>query len=315
MNFQKLNLCYACMKTPQKVTIALLGIILVITLFVLVTWVPDISTPLIPTTILVPSSDKPIRYFGVVSRYTPREIFTGYQPIADYLTSTTPFRFEIKLSESYAGSVEQLAAGEVAVASLGSLVYVTSKKDKGLEVILKPLNTAGEAFFHIAFITKEDSPIHSLSDLEGQAVLFPSAESLTGRWMPSYIAEIAGITFEQLERYDFVSYHTTVAEKVMHGDFDAGVVKSVVAEQYVERGLRVFHLSPPIPSTPIVVSELTPQETREAITNALLQIDPGDLETRNMLLNWDEEFSYGFKLAEDDDYDVIRDLLKLVEVP
>ena len=67
--------------------------------------------------------DKQIRYFGVISRYTPREIFAGYQPIMDFLTENTPYQFELLLNNSYEGTAEQLGKGEIVIASLGSLVY------------------------------------------------------------------------------------------------------------------------------------------------------------------------------------------------
>lgn len=84
----------------------------------------DISVISNQESIVINQSNKPVRYFGVVSRYTPREIFLGYQPIMDFLTENTPYKFELKLNTSYEGTAQQLANGEISIASLGSLVYV-----------------------------------------------------------------------------------------------------------------------------------------------------------------------------------------------
>ncbi|MDP6456440.1 MAG: PhnD/SsuA/transferrin family substrate-binding protein [Candidatus Marinimicrobia bacterium] len=272
-------------------------------------WATDISIPIAEPVRESRFVDKPVQYFGVVSRYTPREIYLGYQPIMDYLSEKTPYLFELKLSTSYAGTAEQLGSGEICAASLGSLIYVTSQKEYGLNVLLRPLNAKGKDYFHIVFVTRSDSPIEDLPDLRGKRLLFPSEESLTGQWMPHYLSAHSSIMPDDLLRYEFVPYHTTVAERVLSGEFDAGVVKSVVADQYVAKGLKVFHISPPIPSTPIVVSSQTPREIEKAISDALLAIDPADPGMRERLESWDEEFSHGFELAQNKDYDIIRNII------
>ncbi len=42
----------------------------------------------------------------------------------DFLTENTPYKFELKLNTSSEGTAQQLANGEISIASLGSLVYV-----------------------------------------------------------------------------------------------------------------------------------------------------------------------------------------------
>lgn len=92
----------------------------------------DISVISNQESIVRNQSNKPVRYFGVVSRYTPREIFLGYQPIMDFLTENTPYKFELKLNTSYEGTAQQLANGEISIASLGSLVYVRLQNEYDL---------------------------------------------------------------------------------------------------------------------------------------------------------------------------------------
>ncbi len=291
-------------------TLSLLGLfLLVIGVWRSFDWALDISTS--DTIYQQPyiSSNKPVRYFGVVSRYTPREIYRGYQPIMDYLSDHTPFHFELKLSESYEGTVHQLAIGEIAIASLGSFIYVTMKDENNLEVILKPLTYNGKKVYTSMFITQDSSSIRQLTDLKGKSIVFPSKESLTGQWMPHLIFQETNITPEKLKKMTFVSHHTTVAEKVLKGDYDAGVVKAVVAQTYLESGLRIFHTAPPRPTIPLVVSALTDSLTRQSIMNAFLAIDTEDNATREMLSNWDEELSNGFQKATDSDYDIIRDIV------
>lgn len=92
----------------------------------------DISVISNQESIVRNQSNKPVRYFGVVSRYTPRGSFLGYQPIMDFLTENTPYKFELKLNTSYEGTAQQLANGEISIASLGSLVYVRLQNEYDL---------------------------------------------------------------------------------------------------------------------------------------------------------------------------------------
>ncbi|MBC8344699.1 MAG: PhnD/SsuA/transferrin family substrate-binding protein [Candidatus Marinimicrobia bacterium] len=258
-------------------------------------------------------SKKPVKYFGVVSRYTPREIYEGYQPIMDFLTEKTPYRFVLKLSDTYTGTAKQLGDGTVAVASLGSFVYVKYKEQYDLEVILKPLNQQGKGFYHSMFISLESSSISSLSDLNNRSLVFPSQESLTGQWMPSYLFSEARVSLSNLSKYDYVSHHTTVADKVLSGEYDAGVVKEAVAELYKEYGLKVFHIAPKRTTIPLVVSKHTDQKTRQSIMDALLSLDIQQKETWDLLELWDKELSYGFEKANDNDYELIRDIINQVD--
>ena len=124
--------------------------------------------------------------------------------------------------------------------------------------------------------------------------------------MPIYISEETGIDEINI---DYTSHHTTVAEQVLQGDVDAGVVKEAVAEIFKDRGLRIFHVTPKRTTTPIVISQHTDEQLKQSVVNALLKIDINDPTTREILNTWDEELSYGFAIAKNSDYQMIIDLL------
>jgi phosphonate transport system substrate-binding protein len=288
--------------------------IIVIIFVILLNWVfyknsTDITIKNYDESIISNQSDKPIKYFGVVSRYSPREIFFGYQPIMDFLTENTPYRFELKLNTSYEGTAQQLADGEISIASLGSLVYVSLQNEHDLEVILKPLSKDGYDYYTSMFITQDTSSIKTLTDLKNRSLLLPSKESLTGRWMPIYLLEQSGISSEYLKELSYTSHHTTVAEKVLNGEVDAGVVKEAISNIFIERGVRIFHIAPKRTTIPIVVSKHTENRLKQSVIDAFLSIDIVDPNTQEMLNTWDEELSYGFAIAKDSDYKMVRELL------
>jgi phosphonate transport system substrate-binding protein len=297
----------------MKKILILLSILLV-TVVIILNWVfyknsIDITIKESDDSIVYSEVDKPVKYFGVVSRYSPREIFFGYQPIMDFLTENTQYKFELKLNTSYEGTAQQLANGEISIASLGSLVYVSLQNEYDLEVILKPLSKEGFDYYTSMFITQDTSSIQTLSDLKNRSVLLPSKESLTGKWMPIYLFEQSGINLNDLKKLSFTLHHTTVAEKVLNGEVDAGVVKEAVSDIFIDRGLRIFHIAPKRTSIPIVVSKFTDYDLKQSVIDAFLSIDINDPTTQEMLKTWDEELSYGFAIAKDSDYQMVRGLL------
>ena len=244
---------------------------------------------------------RPPLYFGVISRYSPREIYEGYQPIMEYLTHATPYTFELKLSDSYEETIAQLATNAVQFAFLGDFIYARAYKSLRLPCILKPFNQNGEAHFHAVLITREDSEIRSIADLRNKRIALPSTQSFTGNWVP-YILKKSDIWPSVKNRLHHFRYHSTVVQKILQGEYDAGGVKQIVAEKYKKQGLRVIFQSDPIPTSPIVASRQCPLAVVQAVKQALLKINVQQPLYRQLVRNWDPEFRYGFTPAQADDY-------------
>ena len=83
--------------------------------------------------------------------------------------------------------------------------------------------------------------------------------------MPNYIFSNAGVSLVDLKKFNYSSHHTTVADKVLSGEYDAGVVKEAVVEIYKDHGLKIFHIAPKRTTIPLVVSKHTDQKTRQSI--------------------------------------------------
>ena len=87
------------------------------------------------------------------------------------------------------------------------------------------------------------------------------------------------------------------------------MVKLQVAEEYLESGLRILKLSPPIPSVPWVVGTHVSKEKQRTISAAMLgisaKIQSGELVTTD----WDSEIAYGFGPGNDSYFDYTRELL------
>ena len=127
--------------------------------------------------------------------------------------------------------------------------------------------------------------------------------------MAIWMLHQAGVELEDLSRYANLDYHDLVVEKVLRGDFDAGMVKAVMEETFQAAGLRVLMRSPAIPSVPLVagahVDSLKLQNVRKALLDLKAYIDAGTISTEG----WDRELAYGFRPGYDSLFNFPRKIL------
>ena len=259
------------------------------------------------------NDEKPVIFVGVISRYAPNLIYEGYQPVMDYLTRNTAYNFQLKLSNSYDETIQQLAKNEVQAAFLGTYIYLQAREKYEIQCILKPLNSSFEPFFRSILFTRTNSDLHSIKDLSGKKLALPSRLSFSGNWLPRYELHKYGLGINDLDSVHYFDYHHTVVYQVLKGDFDVGVVKNRVAEDFIGKGIRFLASSEPIPGSPIVVHKKLAPEIVSAIRETLLKIDVSQPEYKELVINWDREFAYGFTTAEDRDYDHLRSIIDSLE--
>lgn len=255
------------------------------------------------------ASFKPSVKFGVITRYNPVIMYKNYQPILDYLTEHTPYRFELKLGKTYEDAVNFLQNRDTDLASFGAVTYIEAHKKYGAKAILRPLNKDGSAFYRSITVVRNDSDIKILSDLRNRSFAFASIKSTSGNLIPRYYLAKAGVHLKDLRSYVNLRHHDSVAKAVLKGEYDAGSMKDVIALKYIPKGLRIIFVSDPIPSVPFAVRNDAPEEFVESVKKALLAIDPGSPHYKKIGRYWDEEFKNGFIEANDSDYDGIRKML------
>lgn len=251
------------------------------------------------------AAEKPIIRFGVIPRYNPLVMYKRYQPILDYLTAETPYRFELKISRDYPEAVRFLQLGVTQISSLGDVTFAEANLRYQAVPILKPLNREGKPFYRSAIIVRADSPLRSIKELRGKKVAFGSLHSTSGNLIPRYLLWDNGVRMQDLKSFSNLQHHDAVAKAVLKGQFDAGAVKDVVAKKYEPHGLRILAWSGPIPAVPFVVRRDTSPLVVTAITQALLKLDRNNPRHREIMKTWDDEFNNGFVPAQQGDYAMI----------
>lgn len=251
---------------------------------------------------LTHAAAKPTIYFGINLRYSPRTMYLRYQPLLDYLTANTPYRFELKISHDYRGALDDFKEGRASICSLGDGAFVDAILMHGAIPIVRPLNREGRPFFRAAIVVPRDSTISTLEQLSGKSFAFGFSHSLTGNLLPRFMLEQAGVDVSELKYQVSLKNHDAVTKAILRGVYDAGSVKESFALKYQQRGLRVLAYSLPIPSVPLVVHPDTSPRFRAAVASALLKLDPRNPMHRGIMSQWDEEFRYGFAPASIQDY-------------
>lgn len=250
-------------------------------------------------------ADKPVVHFGIGMRFHPITMYERYQPMMDYLTQSTPYKFELKISRDYGETIKSLMEGETAVTAPGDGAIMEAMLLHGAVPIVKPLNEDGKPIYRCYFIVPVNSPLRSLSDLKGKKVAFGSKHSTTGNLIPRYMLVQKGIKLEDLGSLTNLVNHSTVAREVLKGNYDAGAIRDSVAKNYLEKGLRILAISDELPSIPLIVRKDAPRELVKSVTEALLKLNRNNPDHQKIMKNWSLEFKNGFVSATAADY---RDL-------
>lgn len=289
-------------KHPILARLGLSGIILVVFLAAL----PALSVP-------EEKEGKRTIFFGVIPRFNPHVTYEYYQPLMDYLSRKTPYRFELRIGRTYWGTIEDLEKGVTDVAYLGGTTYTISRHRFGARALVKPRNAQGGSTYRSCIIVRKDSPIRTIADLKGKSMAFGARRSTTGSLIPLYMLYESGVTPDRFKNMKNFRNHEEVAKAVLKGIYDAGAVKDVVAWKYLAQGLRVIATSEELPNAPIAAGPTLSGDAEAALTQALLSIDGNGAEGKAVLADLGPELRHGFVRARSEDYDFLYK--KIVSIP
>ena len=243
---------------------------------------------------------KGIIYFGVIPRDNPRIEYEKYQPLLDYLSEATHYRFELVLRKSYEDTVTDMGNGTIDIAFLGPLTYLEAHKKYGAVCILRP----GGKYYRSVIITRRDGPVHGISGLKGRSFAFGAAESTEGDLVPHYLLSHSGIhPGKNLSAYANFDYDESVVKAVLSGQYDAGAVRDTSARKFCPLGLKIIGESGPIPAGPVVIGPKVPAEVAEAVKKALECLKPDTKKHKEILEGMG--LRHGFVKAKGSDYEGI----------
>lgn len=141
-------------------------------------------------------------------------------------------------------------------------------------------------------------------DLKGRRFAFGDPKA---RLQPVVVRE-AGLRLADFGEVAYLEHYDNIAKAVLNGDFDAGILKDTVYEEYAARGLRKLYTSPPLPGYLFAVSPRLPPSVVAKLAAAFLALRPDKPEHAAVLRALDAGYD-GFERVNDRDYDLIRRLV------
>jgi len=270
-------------------------------------------TPQIPNSHPVPDQKvavKPALIFGFDLRLEPKEDVRIYAPFLKYLEEKTGHRFSIRFTKEYDDTVDSLGQGEIQFAALGPVNSVLAREKYGVGCLVMGLNSENRAEYRSIIVTRRDSSIKSLQDLQGKAFAFGSRYSTQGHILPRAMLDKAGISLDSLSAHTFTGSHTETARLVINGRYDAGGLQDTLAHRLeVEGKIRILAVSDPSPSSLLCYSKAVDPAVLASVKSALLAFDPTGKDA-SRLVDWNRtEMSHGFVEIDEVKLTRIRKLL------
>ncbi len=264
------------------------------------------------------SYSNPIRFYFTPS-VDANTISFNAKVLTDYLHNKTGYYFTTAVPASYIAVVEAFGTDKVDVAAINTFSYLMANAKYGAEARLRVVR-AGQTSYCGQIITRTDTGIDSLSDLNGKSFAFVDPSSTSGYILPKALFENMGIKIGQTV---FAMQHPNVVTMVYQRQVDAGAcyyappdsktgaimdARARILRQFPDVGskVKIIGFTQYIPNDPIVFRKNLSSSMKDAITYALLEF----VETPEGKKAWEDIYDVtGLVPTNDHDYDILRELL------
>ena len=252
--------------------------------------------------------DPEVLRVGLIPNQNPESVEAQYEPFGDYLSEQLGREVELTVPTSYNAVVEAMANDELDLAYYGGLTYVQARERAEVTPLITEINPrTGDTTYRSVIIVPADSQVQEVSELAGKDFAFGSVSSTSGSLYPAImLRDAGGIDYRtDLGNFNYTNGHDATAQAVANGQVDAGGVEDRILYNLQEEGtidpdsVRVIEESTPIEGYPWVVREALPEDLKEDIAQAFLNIDDPAL--------LDLLRAQGYERVEAGDYDYVEE--------
>jgi phosphonate transport system substrate-binding protein len=238
-------------------------------------------------------------------------VIKNNQSLKTYLEEKLGKKIELVVTTDYSSMIEAMRHGRIDVAYFGPLSYVLAKSKSDIEPFAA-VERKGSTTYQAVVVANVNAGINSLKDIKGKNMVYGDPASTSSHLIPKSLLAEEGLEAKKDYSEHFVGAHDTVALTVQTGKADAGGLSKTIFQSLVERGLikpekvKVIIESKPFPEYPWVLRTNLKPELKGQIAAAFLGIkDNAILKTFK---------ADGFARVTDKDYDVVRDLARVLNV-
>lgn len=248
-------------------------------------------------------------YFGPLPMERPEEVIKQFKPMLSFLEQRLGVKTEIRYSGSYAELLERFRTGQIDIAYLGPMPYVSLRDNyPQAEPLVHFVEKEGQAHYTCALFSSG----HAIKPgLAKSRFALTQALSTCGYLSVESLLRQRG---EKLERhvFSYLGKHDEVVLAVARGEFDFGGAKTSIARSYAHLGIVVLAETPPLPSFALIANtrRMTP-ERMEQVRKTLIELQP-DGRDHALLRSWGRQLRHGAVPASDANYDGVRKLMRQI---
>jgi len=241
---------------------------------------------------------------GSVAMDKPAIMYKRLSPLTTYLSERLGLPVSLKLSPNMGAAINEIASNSVDIAYLTPVAYLKANEKGNAQIIAKTV-TKGKASFKLMVVVKEDSPIKSIRDLAGKSFAFGDKRALLQR--AALVG--GGMPLKKLGSYEFIGHYDKIANGVMAGYYDAGILKDTMAYKWENKGLRILYSTPDLPPYNISVNGIIDSDLKKKIKSSFLELNGSNPNHLKVIRALDPKYN-GFADTNDAEYDVVRKLIK-----
>lgn len=118
-----------------------------------------------------------------------------------------------------------------------------------------------------------------------------------------------GLNTADFSHFAYLRHYDNIAKAVLAGDFDGGILKDSVADDFKDKGIVVIGATPPLPSYVFAVHPSMPAGLRNKLRDAFLALKKDTPIGAATLEAFDSSYD-GFVVIQDSAYDPVRKVIQ-----
>lgn len=241
---------------------------------------------------------------GSVAMDIPVEMIRRMSALTNYLALSTNLNIRFRPSPNLGSAVEDLGTGQTQIAYLTPVAYIEARRKYGVIPLVAP-TIQGRPYFSLVIAVKAGSGIGTPAELKGRRFAFGDEKALLQR----AAVESMGVKLTDFSHFAYLKHYDNIAKAVLAGDFDGGILKDSVADDFKNKGVVVIGSTPPLPSYIFAVHPGMPVAVRNKLRHALLALKKATPEGNATLEAFDNAYD-GFVVVDDQAYDPVRKLIQ-----
>ena len=239
-----------------------------------------------------------------------------YKGLVSIVNKLTGFEIKFIKVTDYNAAVEAMRADRAQIAWYGGKTYIKAAELANAEAFAAGVRPGEkDAGYFTYFVVRADSNLKNFADVKGKVLALNSIGSTSGDLIPQ--VELAKIKLSTTNNNDFkkVFYagsHDACLLAVLNKQADVCGMSSrnfearLADKTFKKSDVRILHKSDRVPPPPLAYSKKIPLEDRKKIQKAVLEAHK-----HGKIGGYGGQMSH-YVLVKDSDYDVLRNVVKLL---